>query len=68
MAYPDAPESEVATLRAARLHLEKLDNPPHALQLLQWFMGRYPHSDWTQQAQKLLQTAQLRIANAPPPQ
>ncbi len=58
--YPDAPESEVATLRAARLHLEKLDNPAHAAQLLQWFVGRYPHSDWIQQAQKMLQAAEAR--------
>ncbi len=59
--YPDAPESEIATLRAARLHLEKLDNPAHAAQLLQWFVARYPHSDWIQQAQRMLNAAQNRV-------
>lgn len=58
--YPDAPESEIATLRAARLHLEKLDNPAHAVQLLEWFVGRYPNSEWIQQAQQTLRAAKIK--------
>ena len=62
--FPDAPESEIAALRLARLHLEKLDNPAHAAQLLEWFMQRYPHSEWMHQANQVLQAAQLRMQNA----
>jgi membrane associated rhomboid family serine protease/TolA-binding protein len=67
--FPDAPESEIATLRLARLHLEKLDNPAHALQLSEWFIQRYPHSEWIHQAKQVLQAAQLRskgTASLPP--
>jgi membrane associated rhomboid family serine protease/TolA-binding protein len=60
-AFPDAPESEIATLRAARLYLEKLDNPAHAAQLLQWFMQRYPQSEWAQQAEQALRAANNRV-------
>lgn len=67
--FPEAPESEIATLRLARLHLEKLDNPAHALQLLEWFMQRYPHSEWMHQAKQARQAAELRskgTASLPP--
>ena len=63
--FPDAPEAEIATLRCARLHLENLDNAAYAAQLLQWFTARYPHSDWTQQAQKALAAAQARAGISP---
>ncbi len=59
-AFPDAPESEIATLRLARLHLEKLDNPAHAVQLLEWFISRYPHSEWMHQAKQVLSAAQSK--------
>ena len=57
-AFPDAPESEIATLRLARLHLEKLNNAAQATQLLEWFIAHYPHSEWMQQAKQTLRAAQ----------
>ena len=67
--FPDAPEAEIAALRLARLHLEKLDNPAHAAHLAEWFIQRYPNSEWVHQARQVLQAAQLKSKSAPlPPQ
>ncbi len=68
-AFPDAPESEIATLRLARLHLEKLDNAAHAVQLLEWFVSRYPQSEWMHQAKQALSAAEVKArgtASLPP--
>jgi len=50
--FPNAPEGEISLLRSAQLYLEHLDQPQTALQLLQTFMERYPHSPLMPQAQR----------------
>jgi membrane associated rhomboid family serine protease len=56
--YPDAPESEVALLRCARIYLEHLASVDQAQMLLGQFRSRFPHSNWMEQARKLDSKAQ----------
>jgi membrane associated rhomboid family serine protease len=56
--YPNAPESEVALLRCARIYLDHLGHIDQAQMLLAQFRERFPHSNWMEQAQKLNAKAQ----------
>lgn len=56
--YPEAPESEVALLRCARIYLDNLGHIDQAQVLLTQFMARFPYSNWMEQAKKLSEKAQ----------
>jgi membrane associated rhomboid family serine protease len=56
--YPNAPESEVALLRCARIYLDRLGQIDQAQMLLAQFKARFPHSNWMEQARRLDAKAQ----------
>ena len=56
--YPNAPESEVALLRCARIYLDHLGYVDQAKMLLDQFKTRFPYSNWMEQARKLDAKAQ----------
>ncbi len=63
--YPEAPEGEMALLRAAQLYIEKLANPVVAMQLLYEFGNRYPESQWMEKATRMYAVAQEQHASGP---
>lgn len=54
----DAPETEMALLRCARIYLDHLGRPREALPLLTAFAKQYPQSQWVGQARKLTAQAE----------
>lgn len=58
--FPDAPESEIALLRAAQIHIYHLDEPGVGLQLLELFREKYPYSPWDSQIAQAQQEAFAR--------
>ena len=56
--YPNAPETEAATLRLGRLHLTKLGQPQTSLEIFTRFMRLYPHSSLFDHARQLKQQAE----------
>ncbi|MDQ3814095.1 MAG: rhomboid family intramembrane serine protease, partial [Armatimonadota bacterium] len=62
--FPEAPESEMSLLRSAQLYLEHLNQPHMALQLLQDFMQRYPHSQLMSQAERAWHAAAYQAQQA----
>ncbi len=50
---PDAPEAELALLKAASLYVHRLNRREEARILLRLFLERYPHSQWRSLAEDL---------------
>jgi membrane associated rhomboid family serine protease/outer membrane protein assembly factor BamD (BamD/ComL family) len=62
--FPDAPESEMALLRSSQVYLEHLAQPQMTTQLLEYFVQRYPDSQWLPQVERAYRVAQYQM-NAP---
>lgn len=62
--FPDAPEGEVALLRASQLYIERLNEPQTGLQLLQHFWQTFPESQWMPQVERTWRMAEFQINNA----
>lgn len=62
--FPDAPEGEVALLRAAQLYIERLGEPQTGLQLLQHFWQTFPESQWMPQVERAWRMAEFQINSA----
>jgi membrane associated rhomboid family serine protease len=60
--FPDAPESEISLLRSAQLYLEHLGQPQMTMQLLEYFVHRYPQSQWMPQVERAYRVAQYQVA------
>ncbi|MDF2441520.1 MAG: hypothetical protein JWN98_2504 [Abditibacteriota bacterium] len=59
--FTDAPEGELALLRASQIYLEQLGQPEMAVQLLDHFAQRYPQSQWMPQVQRTWKIAQFQM-------
>jgi membrane associated rhomboid family serine protease/outer membrane protein assembly factor BamD (BamD/ComL family) len=59
--FPDASEGEVALLRAAQLYLQHLDQPQTTVQLLQFFLQKYPESQWMPQVERAWKMAHHQL-------
>lgn len=59
--YPESPECEIALLRCSQLYLQHLNQPQVALQLLDYFMQRYPDSQYLSQAERGIRVAQYQL-------
>jgi len=62
---PEAPEAELALLKAGQILLSKLHCPDHAAAHFERFLRNYPFSDWTSFAASGLE--QARRARQPDP-
>jgi outer membrane protein assembly factor BamD (BamD/ComL family) len=52
--HPDACEAEMAVLRTAVIRLKRLNDPDRAAQQFEWFLQRFPQSDFRQYAETML--------------
>jgi membrane associated rhomboid family serine protease len=62
--FPDAPEGEVALLRAAQLYIERLGEAQTGLQLLQHFWQTFPESQWMPQVERAWRMAEFQLNSA----
>jgi membrane associated rhomboid family serine protease len=62
--FPDAPECEISLLRCSQIYLEHLAQPQMTMQLLEYFMQRYPQSQWIPQAERAYRVAQYQMSGA----
>ncbi|HEX9995867.1 MAG TPA: rhomboid family intramembrane serine protease [Abditibacterium sp.] len=56
--FPEAPEAEIALLRAAQLWMKQYDDPAETLRMVEMFRATYPQSEWESQAQGIERAAQ----------
>lgn len=68
--FPDAAEGEVALLRASQIYLQYLSQPELTVQLLQFFLQKYPESQWMPQVERAWKMAhhQIMAAQQAPPE
>lgn len=62
--FPEAPEGEVALLRAAQLYIERLGEAQTGLQLLQHFWQTFPESQWMPQVERAWRMAEFQLNSA----
>jgi membrane associated rhomboid family serine protease len=67
--FPDATEGEVALLRASQIYLQYLSQPQTTVQLLQFFLQKYPESQWLPQVERAWKMAhhQMMVPAEPEP-
>lgn len=58
--FPDAPEGEIALLRAAQIYVEQLNELDMATYLLNTLVDRYPDTQWMVQVQRILKIADYK--------
>lgn len=65
--FPDAAEGEVALLRSSQIYLQYLNQPQTTVQLLQFFLQKYPESQWLPQVERAWKMAhhQLMVPQQP---
>jgi hypothetical protein len=66
--FPDATEGEVALLRAAQIYLQYLSQPQTTVQLLQFFLQKYPESQWMPQVERAWKMAHHQLMTPPEPE
>jgi membrane associated rhomboid family serine protease len=66
--FPDASEGEVALLRAAQIYLQYLNQPQTTVQLLQFFLQKYPESQWLPQVERAWKMAHHQLMAPPEPE
>jgi tetratricopeptide (TPR) repeat protein len=60
--FPDAPECEISLLRCSQIYLEHLAQPEMTMQLLEYFVQRYPQSQWMPQVERAYRVAQYQVS------
>jgi membrane associated rhomboid family serine protease len=66
--FPDASEGEVALLRSAQIYLQYLNQPQTTVQLLQFFLQKYPESQWLPQVERAWKMAHHQLMAPPEPE
>lgn len=59
--FPEATEGEVALLRASQIYLQHLNQPQTTVQLLQFFLQKYPESQWMPQVERAWKMAHHQL-------
>ena len=66
--FPDAPEGEVALLRSSQIYLQYLNQPQTTVQLLQFFLQKYPESQWMPQVERAWKMAHHQLMTPQEPE
>lgn len=59
--FLEATEGEVALLRASQIYLQHLNQPQTTVQLLQFFLQKYPESQWMPQVERAWKMAHHQL-------
>jgi hypothetical protein len=66
--FPEAAEGEVALLRSSQLYLQYLNQPQTTVQLLQFFLQKYPESQWLPQVERAWKMAHHQLMQPQEPE